>query len=380
MTPPRLALLACGLLIGLLTLPACGDSDYRPRAIGRDAEIVVVMDSVRWEGAVGEAVRQELARPIETLPVAEPAFDLSHVNLLRPSDLEAIKTRKNVVIIAPLNDSTNEASVLRSTMAPDARQAVSDGGTVVASRPELWRRGQQVFFIAAGTPERLIETINNRGPALRDSFNLLTRQNMRREMFDRGRQPEVEQDIMDGHGFAVNVQHDYVTVADTSTTDSTAFVALARIVSDQSWRRLFVWYQDGGDPATLTPAWVQATRDSLARSWIQGNTGGFPRIDRRRPLETREVDFMGRDGYEVRGLWHLVDVLEDGSLRHYGGGGPFVSYAFYDEGQDRLYLIDGMVFAPDYDKREFLRQMEVIAHTFRTGTPPEEAPVTAATE
>ena len=32
----------------------------------------------------------------------------------------------------------------------------------------------------------------------------------------------------------------------------------------------------------------------------------------------------------------------------------------------RLYLIDGMIFAPNFSKREFLRQMEVIAHTFRT--------------
>ncbi|MXX58593.1 MAG: DUF4837 family protein [Rhodothermaceae bacterium] len=47
-------------------------------------------------------------------------------------------------------------------------------------------------------------------------------------------------------------------------------------------------------------------------------------------------------------------------------GGTFVSYAFYDEPTRRLYLIDGMVFAPNYSKREFVRQMEVIAYTFRT--------------
>jgi hypothetical protein len=28
--------------------------------------------------------------------------------------------------------------------------------------------------------------------------------------------------------------------------------------------------------------------------------------------------------------------------------------------------MDGSVFAPDFDKLEFLRQMEVMAHTFRT--------------
>jgi hypothetical protein len=50
----------------------------------------------------------------------------------------------------------------------------------------------------------------------------------------------------------------------------------------------------------------------------------------------------------------------------YGMGGPFLNYTFYDESSRRLYMIDGMVFAPGYDKREFLRQMEVISHTFRT--------------
>jgi hypothetical protein len=49
-----------------------------------------------------------------------------------------------------------------------------------------------------------------------------------------------------------------------------------------------------------------------------------------------------------------------------GMGGPFLTYAFYDEPSGRLYLIDGMVFAPSFKKREFLRQMEVIAFTFRT--------------
>ena len=57
---------------------------------------------------------------------------------------------------------------------------------------------------------------------------------------------------------------------------------------------------------------------------------------------------------------------ENGRIFPFGMGGPFVSYAFYDEPTRRLYLIDGMGFAPNYSKREFVRQMEVIAYTFRT--------------
>jgi hypothetical protein len=57
---------------------------------------------------------------------------------------------------------------------------------------------------------------------------------------------------------------------------------------------------------------------------------------------------------------------QNGETVEFGMGGPFVMYTFYDQATGRIYMIDGMVFAPGFDKREFLRQLEVIAHTFRT--------------
>ena len=58
--------------------------------------------------------------------------------------------------------------------------------------------------------------------------------------------------------------------------------------------------------------------------------------------------------------------LDSGDLVEFGMGGPFLTYTFYDQPSGRIYIIDGMVFAPGYNKREFLRQLEVIAHTFRS--------------
>ena len=58
---------------------------------------------------------------------------------------------------------------------------------------------------------------------------------------------------------------------------------------------------------------------------------------------------------------------DNGVKRQSGMGGPFLTYTFYDQESGRVYMIDGMVFAPGYEKREFLRQVEVIAHTFKSG-------------
>jgi len=162
--------------------------------------------------------------------------------------------------------------------------------------------------------------------------------------------------------------------------DTTNFVWLRRVISSETWRSLFVWYTDELSPADLTPEWVIATRDALTRAYVTGNLGDYVRVDQRRPLESENINFLDRFGYEVRGLWHMVGDGPDGRILEAGMGGPFLTYAFYDQPTGRTYLIDGMVFAPGFEKRDFLRQLEVIAHTFRTAeeaTPPDAA-VTAA--
>ena len=352
----------------LVTLPGCsGESDFRPRAVGQNTEILVVADSLDWHGAIGEALRETVGQFIDTLPAPERQFELRHVHLATESDLEMARRRKNVIFAAAFNDSTNAAEYLRNVFDPTTRQAIREGGGVAVSRENIFRRDQQVYYIAGEQKEDVVQAIYDRAEGVSRSFNRVARRRLAEEMFDRGRQFEIEQELAAMHDFAVNVQHDYLVAIDT-----TDFVWLRRILSD-TWRSLFVHFIEDADPRLLTPEWIYDTRDSLARQYVQGNAGGWVEIDRRqrRPLETRNIDFLGRYGFETRGLWRMVGV-EDGRKVEHGMGGPFITYTFYDEPTRRLYMIDGMVFAPGYDKREFLRQMEVIAWTFRTGNVAEE--------
>jgi hypothetical protein len=354
------AILVAPLLVaGLIFLSACSEGDFRPDAVGAEGEIFVVMDTTLWRGPAGDAVRNEIGTYIPTLPAPEASFDLRQISLDSRS-LDRIRASKNIVFVAPLTDTSNVARFIRSRLPEGGADIISAGGQVVASRPDLWRRNQRVFFIAAADTADLIRTLSQHGPAIRDTFNLVTRQRLTREMFRRGRQPDLENHLMEEHGFSVNIQHDYVIA-----TDTTDFVWLRRTLSD-TWRSLFVHYIEGADPGIITPQWIAATRDSLTREYIQGNLGGWVEIDRRMPVESEEVDFRGRYGQELRGVWQMVGRDETGNRFQFGMAGAFVTYAFYDQYTDRVYLIDGMIFAPNYDKREFLRQMEVIAYTFRT--------------
>ncbi len=51
----------------------------------------------------------------------------------------------------------------------------------------------------------------------------------------------------------------------------------------------------------------------------------------------------------AHGLW---------DMRHDAMGGPFVCYVFADEASQRLLIAEGFVFAPEKDKRAFIRQLE----------------------
>jgi hypothetical protein len=359
----RCTLLASLAILLLGPLAAC-DGDYRPRAIGKEGEVTVVMDSSDWTGPVGNAFRETVTPWVETLPQPERFFENRHLELSDERTYESIQDLKNVVIAAPLSDSTNAANFLRRRLSEEARQAIKNGQSAIVDKPNLWRRSQRVFFVTAATPEALAKVIEKQGREMKRSFKEITLQRMKREMYDDARQFAVEDSLMDRHGFAVNVQHDFQIAIDT-TTGTEGFVWLRRILA-QTRREFFVYYKENASPSQLTPEWIYATHDSLTREHFRGNVSGFVRIDYRRSLKTREANPLDRFGYKTRGLWHFVEPTEEGSFMPLAGGGPFLAYAFYDRPSDRIYLLHGSVFAPDFDKLQFLRQMEVMANTFRT--------------
>ncbi|NNF04265.1 MAG: DUF4837 family protein, partial [Rhodothermales bacterium] len=206
----------------------CEQLEYRPYAVGKEGEIVIVTDSARWAGPVGDAIREHVAPYLGTLPAPEREFTLRRVSLTTPRMVDLVRKQKNVIVAAPLGDSTREANFLRSRLDSAAVQAVLGGEAGVVSRADLWRQDQQIVYVLAPDDDRLVEVIAERGEDLRYTFNRVTRERLTKEMFEKGRQPGIEQEMMERHGFAVNVQHDYFTAVDT-----TNFLWLRRVVTSE---------------------------------------------------------------------------------------------------------------------------------------------------
>ena len=46
-------------------------------------------------------------------------------------------------------------------------------------------------------------------------------------------------------------------------------------------------------------------------------------------------------------------------------GGPFLNYIIKDEKNNRMLFVDAFVYAPKYNKREYLRKMEAMVSTLK---------------
>lgn len=368
----RLALRLTLLFSLGLGLAACGDLvTYTPESTGQVGHVLVVADSATWAGPVGDAVRETLGGSIVTLPRPEPHYTLQRIDLGQRTR-STIERRHSVLFIAPHTEDTPVGRFVRGSIGESRLAQVDQTGRGLFRRPNLWSSNQMVVFATAADAETLAAQVRADADVLRDSFAPLHRRMMARDMFRTARQTDLEDDLLERHGVTVAVQHDYFVAQDTTfiTVNGNAgtFLRLRRIPAADSWRDMFIYFEEDPQLNRLHPDSVVVVRNRLSRQFVRGSGDSTyirveDRFPERRPILIDSVSLNGRFALETRGTWYLAFDDRDRSA---GMGGPFVNYSFYDEDTGRFVMIDGMIFAPNYPLREFLRQMEVIAHTFRT--------------
>ena len=67
------------------------------------------------------------------------------------------------------------------------------------------------------------------------------------------------------------------------------------------------------------------------------------------------MKYKGLDFAEVRGFWEVQNDYM---------GGPFVSHVFYSRDGKDVIVLQAFVYAPKYDKRQYLRQVESVIYSF----------------
>ncbi|WP_163716173.1 DUF4837 family protein [Mangrovibacterium lignilyticum] len=322
----RISLIFFAFLSFSMILSSCGDNTkLRKKVTGKAGEVVVVIPKETWNGNVGESIRKTLAQPQISLPQEEPIFDLISVP---PSAFKEIfKTSRNIVNvrISPTIDTAK-----------------------VEFKKDIWAWPQAVINISAKSGEDFEQVFKSNGDRI---VAYLLKAERERTMGNYAKYNE--KTVIAPLKKDVNVAMT-IPVGFKVANEGPDFIWM-RYDTPEIMQGIAVYAFPYTSDSTFTEAYLLAKRDSVLKKYIEGPTNGsYMTTEHRVPATVNVFHFKKNYAAELRGLWRVENDFM---------GGPFVSLAVLDASNNRVVVADGFVYAPRYDKRNYLRQVEAMIYS-----------------
>ena len=314
----------------VLSLVSCGNSSSKkllPSVSGKAGEILVVMDKTPWEGEPGNAVRELLACDCPYLATREPLYSL--VNVVPSNFVNLFQVHRNLVIYE-IDPQVQKEGV----------QYLND----------IWASPQCVVKVSAVSDERAVEITRENGEVISEAIEQAERTRVianTRLYEETTIFPQVAEVIGGSPHFPSGYKlkkktTDFVWVGDEKT---------------YVYQDIFVYkYPAKGDETDFALETIIANRNRILQQNVPGmldntymTTGEFI------PPTLRFVKYKSFNFAQVRGYWEVYNDFM---------GGPFVSHSFYSPDGKEIVVAEAFVYAPRYDKRQYLRQVESLLYSF----------------
>lgn len=340
------------LLTFLSVLFVTGCSDVKLPALGAEDEIIVVADSADYL-QLQESLSAVFCKIIKT-PQNEQLYNLKRINYEK---LSFYKQRKNLIIISPLNSETEISKYLKSILDAKVAEKVNAGEEFVFNKYDLWARNQIVMIMASPDIESLNRNILKEQENLLYYVQNLSNKRIAESLYnDQYEKKDIEGKFLKNYGWMIYVQADYLLAKEVPEDN---FVWLRRSPGTDMERWLFVHWIENASPNLLHPDSVFAIRDKITKKYYRtmDDTTYVMSVDMDDYKFVSEVNFLGRYALMTNALWKMSDNTM---------GGPFINYTFYDEKTHRIYMLDGSIFAPKFEKKKLIQQMDVTLQSFLT--------------
>jgi len=330
-----------------------GDGRLLPPAKGAPGEIVMVIDSVTYDGVVGDQIREVFYSPVPWLPREEARFTMRKI---KPRQFNRVlKSAKNLLYVTVINSQTQGNQILKRNFTKSSIDRVEEDPSVfMFSKEDEFARGQKVLHLFGLNEEQLAANIAQNQERIRGYFNDVIDKRTYNELLGNKTEGGIEKTIRDNFDCRIKVPFGYDIAIQE---ENFIWVRLFGVKVDKNFH---ISYTDYYSEEQFTKEKIIAYRDSLAKEHIYGDPQDpetFMLSDTVNfPVFQKEMNFDGLYAMQTRGLWKTNDITM---------GGPFVSYAIVDEARRRFYYIEGFLYSPGTEQREFMRELKVILETFR---------------
>ena len=313
------ALLALSLL-GCKSTPA-----LLPTVSGKAGEVLVVIEKNDWDSQLGESVRGVLADEYPFLPVQEARYSVSNVS--HGGFIEMFQVHRNIVFF-DINP-----------------QAASTGVKFIKDK---WATPQCLVLVSAHTAEMADSLFRDKAELIIETIEQAERERVitnTRKYENKSVYPAVSKVF----GGSVHVPSGYKLA---KITDDFAWIQDKKQYTTQG---IFVYrYPVEKDDFTMEN--LVKNRNRMLKANVPGMFEGTYMVTGTYwTPQTRYLKYKGRDFAETHGMWEV-----EGDFM----GGPFVSHAFYSPDGKYIVVAEAWVYAPKFDKRQYLRQTESLLYTW----------------
>lgn len=345
------------LLIGVWV--GC-EGDYRQKARGSFGEVVVIMDSTQFESETANALRETFGGWIQTIPGKPPLFDLRFQDFKTNQQLDQLKRYRNLIVAAPITDSTNTADLIRALLSDEIERQVREGESFAFPLKDHWYRDQWLMLLSGESDSALARQIRNSKKTLTDNLVDKEIQRYTQEIYNRGEQVALADSIWQTEGWRMRIQHDWIKNIDTTYSangQEQHFMTMRRPLPEND-RWFWLWWKEVDNANDIDDDWINTKRDSLNEQWIRGSReDSYVTTAYKRPHETEQFSYNGDLAFETLGVWTMTNDAM---------AGPFVNLTVFDEESQRLFMLEFAQFAPKYSKRRFVRQFRAMIRTFKS--------------
>ena len=331
------------------------NSTLLPNASGENNEMLIIMDSTKFKGEIGRLLVGTYGSYIYGLPQPENNFDLIFI---RPRNFNSIlKYAKNIVVAFSLEGNSLDSKILRKEFNEKSIDKIkNDSSIFFFKRKDQYAKGQTILYLFSKTDNELINKIKKNKKMLLKYFQNEVSIRTSKEIFSKV-EANISNKLFNDHRIKIKIPFGY----DLAKNNNNFF--WLRYLEPDYEKNIFVYYEDYVDNQFkhfgdfVQEKNIDKIRKKISLKYLKDSEKPeiYMSIQKMLPVETNIINFKGKYSLESKGLWKLSDI---------SGGGPFHSFVIYDKEINRIYYIEGYVYAPGRKKRDLMQEIASILWTF----------------
>ena len=305
---------------------SCNNTGQKMETItGKSGEVIVVIGKEVWKGQTGSLIRQTLAQPQSSLPQEEPIFNL--IDVPPEAFINLFKTSRSILTVK-----------ISSTFTEPKVEFTND----------TWAYPQAVINIQANSPENFEELFKANSDKIIAYFLKADKARLiktYKSVTEKG----VYKTLLDKFHIQLYVPTGFSIVKKDSD------FAWIRFDTPMITQNILVYTYPYDSDSIFTRKYQLLKRNAIAKANIPGpQPGSYMTTEMELPQDFNVLKYNGNYACEMRGLWRVENDFM---------GGPFISLSVLDASRRRVVTVEGNVYAPKNNKRNYLRQVEAMVYS-----------------